>query len=91
MPGQVTINLDNWKVLVGKATGKKWNDFTITTWYMVEHTCEFLNKLKVRKIPVRYIFHDPTGDNQKLVKCKESKDGVILQPLGFEFTSQDTM
>jgi hypothetical protein len=25
-----TINRDNWKILVCKATGKKWSDFTVT-------------------------------------------------------------
>ena len=33
----VTINHDNWKVLVCEATGKKWSDFTVmkVTWWSV--------------------------------------------------------
>ena len=33
-----TINCDNWKVMVCKATGKKWSDFTVTKGKMVERT-----------------------------------------------------
>ena len=42
----VSINHDNWKVLVCKATGKKWSDFTVTKGDMVEHSCEHFHKLK---------------------------------------------
>ena len=42
----VTINRENWKIMVCKATGKKWSDFTVTKGEMVERTCEHLNKLK---------------------------------------------
>ena len=48
----VTINRDSWKVLVCKATGKKWSDFTVTKSDMVEHTCEHLHKSKTHGIPV---------------------------------------
>jgi hypothetical protein len=48
----VTINHDNWKVLVCEAIGKKWSNFTVTKSDMVEHTCEHLHKLKTRGIPV---------------------------------------
>ena len=34
----VTINCNNWKVMVCKATGKKWSDFTVTKGEMVEQT-----------------------------------------------------
>ena len=42
----VTINHDNWKVLVYKATGKKWSDFTVMKSNMVECSCEHFHKLK---------------------------------------------
>ena len=51
----VTINCDNWKVLVCKATGKKWSDFTITKSDMVESTCKHFHKLKSWGIPVPYV------------------------------------
>jgi hypothetical protein len=66
----VTINRDNWKVLVCKATGKKWSDFTVTKSDMVERTCEHLHKLKTRGIPVRYVRLDPAGENQKTGKTR---------------------
>lgn len=81
MSANVTINHDNWKILVCEATGKKWNDFTVTKSDMVEHTCEHLNKLKAYDIPVRYIQLDPARENQKPEKCARSKDWVILQCL----------
>jgi hypothetical protein len=42
----VTINCDNWKVLVCKARGKKWSDFTVIKSDMVERICEHFHKLK---------------------------------------------
>ncbi len=54
-PENVTINQDNWKVLVCKATGKKWSNFTLTESDMVERTCAHLHTLKSRNIPVHYI------------------------------------
>jgi hypothetical protein len=86
----VTINSDNWKVLVCKATGKKWSDFTVMKSDMLERTCEHLHKLKTHGIPVRYLRLDPAGKNQKLAKHAGSSDWAILQPIDFEFTSQDT-
>ena len=86
----VSINQDNWKVMVCEATGKKWSNFTMTKSDMVERTCEHLNKLKSRNIPVRNIRLDPAGENHKLAKRTGSSDWAILQPLDFEFTSWDT-
>jgi hypothetical protein len=59
---------------------------------MVEHTCEHLNKDKVRScnILMQYIRLDPTGESHKLAKCTGSSDWAVLQPLDFEFTSWDT-
>ena len=51
-----------------EATGKKYSDFIMTKSELVEHTCEHLNKLKARNIPVRYIQLDPAGKNHKLAK-----------------------
>jgi hypothetical protein len=47
-----TINRNNWKILVCKATGEKWSDFTVTKSKIVEQTCEHLHKTKSRSIPV---------------------------------------
>ncbi len=47
-PESTTIIHDNWKILVCKATGKKWSDFTQTKSDMVERTCDYLNKLRSR-------------------------------------------
>ncbi len=52
-PESMTINCDNWKILVCKAPGKKWSDFTQTKSDMVERTCEHLHKLKTSNIVVR--------------------------------------
>ena len=49
---RVTINHDNWKILVCKATGKKCIDFTQTKSDVVERTCKHLNKCKSRNISV---------------------------------------
>jgi hypothetical protein len=48
----LTINHDNWKVLICEATGKKWSDFTVTKSDMVERTYEHFHKLKTWGIPV---------------------------------------
>ena len=42
----VSIDHDNLKVVVCKATGRRWSDFTEKKSGMVEHTCEHLHKLK---------------------------------------------
>jgi hypothetical protein len=70
----VTINCDNWKVLVCKATGKKWSNFTVTKSDMVERTCKHLHKLKTWGIPVRYVQLDPAGVNQNL----QNSLGVVI-------------
>ena len=89
-PENATIDQDNWKVLVCKATGKKWSNFTQTKSNMVEKRCEHLHKLKLRNIPVRYVRLDPSGENQKLAKHAASSGWAILQPFDLEFTSHDT-
>ena len=86
----VSINRDNWKVLVCEATGKKWSDFTVTRSESVERSCEHFHKLKTRGIPVRYVRLDPAGENHKLAKRAGSSDWAVLQPIDFEFTSRDT-
>ena len=87
----VTINCDNWKVMVCKATGKKWSDFTVTKSKMVERTCKHLNKLKSRGIIIKYIRLDPAGENLQLSKHAGNSDWAILQPIDFEFMSHDTL
>ena len=77
--------------MVCEAAGKKWSDFIITKGEMVEHTCEHLNKLKSRGIPVRYLQLDLAGENLKLSKRAGSSDWAILHPIDFEFTSHDTL
>ena len=49
-----------------EATGKKWSDFTPTKKGMVEHTCEFMYKMKQRGIPISAIWLDPVGENKEL-------------------------
>jgi hypothetical protein len=51
----VTINHDNWKVLVCKANGKKWSDFTVMKRDMVDPTCKHIHKLKTWGIPVQHV------------------------------------
>ena len=80
----------NWKILVCKATGKKWSDFTETKSGMVERTCKFLHKMKTRGIVTRYVRLDPSGKNQALAKQAESVEWKELQPIDFEFTARDT-
>ena len=87
----MTINCDNWKVLVCKATGKKWCDFTVTKSDMVEHTCNHMHKLKMRGIPLQYVLLDPAGETQKLAKRAGSSDWAMLQPMDFKFMSRDTL
>ena len=60
-----------WSVLVCKATGKKWSNFTQTKSDMVERTYEHLRKLKTRNILVHYIRLDPLGKNQKLANVRQ--------------------
>ena len=76
-----TINRDNWKVLVCKATGKKWSDFTVTKSDMVEWSCKHFHKLKTHRILVHYVRLDPAGENHKLAKCAGSSDWAALQPI----------
>jgi hypothetical protein len=61
----VTINHDNWKVIVCKVTGKKWSDFTVTKSGMVKRTCDHLHKLKTCGIPVQYVLLDPAGERRE--------------------------
>ena len=57
---------------------------------MVEPTREWLNKMKTRKIPVKVIRLDPGGENVKLEKHCSTQEWQNIQPIEFEFTSQDT-
>ena len=66
--GVVELNRKNWKLMVDEFTGKKWSEFTGTKSGMVEPTCEFLNKMKARGIPVKTIRMDPGGENLALEK-----------------------
>ena len=76
-PESVTINRDNWKILVCEATGKTWSDFTQMKRILVERTCEHINKLKYRSMPVGYISLDPSDKNQKPAKHAVSSDWAI--------------
>jgi hypothetical protein len=79
-----TINKKNWRIMVDKATGKKWSSFHDSKSGMVEPTCELLNVLKSKGLPVKKIRLDPAGENVKLEKRAKSTDWAIL------FTSRDT-
>ena len=80
----------NWKSIVDEATGMKWCNFTTTKSGMVERTCEWLNQMKARNIPVLIVRMDPGGENIKLEKRAKSVDWQSLQPIDFEMTSRDT-
>jgi hypothetical protein len=85
-----SISKKNWRIMVDEATGKKWSSFHNSKAGMVEPTCELLNVLKSKGLPVTKIHLDPAGENAKLEKQAKSADWVILQPIDFEFTSRDT-
>ena len=84
------LNNKWWKSIVDESTGKKWSDFTMTKGDMVKRTCEWMNKMKAKKIPVLKVRLDPAGENVKLEKRAGSADWQSLQPLDFEFTSRKT-
>ena len=83
------LNKD-WKIMVDEATGKKWCYFTENKSEMVESTCKLLHKMKSKGIPIKCIQLYQAGENLKLEKRASSVDWTHLQPLEFEFTSQDT-
>lgn len=70
--------------------GKEVSNFTTTKSYIIELTCEHLNKLDSRNIPVCYIQMEPAGENVKLSKHAENTEWATLQPIDFEFTSHET-
>jgi hypothetical protein len=63
-----TINKKNWRRMVDEATGKKWSSFHDSKSGMVEPTCELLNVLKSKGLPVRKICLDPVGENVNMEK-----------------------
>ena len=84
------LHRQQWKIIVDEATGKKWCDFTTTKAGMVEPTCEFMNIMKSKGIPIRVIRMDPGGENVKLEKRLQTADWQGLQPIDCEFTSRNT-
>lgn len=62
------ISKKNWRIMVDEATGKKWSSFHDSKVGMVEPTCELLNVLKSKGLPVTKIRLDPAGENVKLEK-----------------------
>ena len=42
----VTVNCDNWKVVVCEVIEKKWSNFTVAKSDMVERACEHFTNLK---------------------------------------------
>ena len=78
------------KIAVDEATGKKWSNFSKTKNEMVKPMCEFLHQIKTRDNAIKIIRLDPAGDNHKLEKRRATVDWKELQPIEFEFTSQDT-
>ena len=58
---------------------------------MVERTCEFLNLMKSRNVPIKCIRLDPAGENSALQSRVQSVDWQSLQPIKFEFTSRETL
>ena len=55
-----------WKIIMDEATGKKWSNFTPTKKGIVQCTCEFMQKMKQKGIPVSKIRLEPAGENKKL-------------------------
>ena len=55
-----------WKIVINECTGKKWSNFTPTKRGMVECTCEFMQKMKQKGIPISIIWLDPSGKNKEL-------------------------
>ena len=52
--------------------------------------CECLHQMKTRGNVIKIIRLDPAGENHKLEKRCATADWKELQPIEFEFTSQDT-
>ncbi len=44
-----------WEIIADEATGKKWSSFHDSKSAMVEPTCELLNVLKSKGVPVKKI------------------------------------
>ena len=84
---EVALNKKKWKSIVDEALGKKWSDFTPSKSGMVEPTCEWLNLMKKRGIPVKIIWLDLGSENMKLEKRVKLATWQGLQPVDFEFTS----
>ena len=72
--GVEELNKKHWKVIVDEKTGKKWSEFSEKKNGMVEPTCEWLNKMKARGVPVKIIRMDPGGENFKLEKRCASQE-----------------
>ena len=53
--GEVELKKKHWKIIVDEKMGNKWSEFSETKIGMVEPTCEWLNKMKTRKIPVKVV------------------------------------
>jgi hypothetical protein len=64
--------------MVDEATGKKWSSFhDHSKSAIVEPTCELLNVLKNKGLPVRKVRLNPAGENVKLKKQTKSADWAI--------------
>jgi hypothetical protein len=86
----MTVNCDNSKVMVCKAIGKTWSDFTVTKSDMVKHTCEHLHKIKSQGIPVWYVHWTQWEKIKLLAKGTGSSDWAVVRPIDCEFTSCNT-
>jgi hypothetical protein len=87
--GEHTIAWKHWHNFVDKVTGKKWV-VTETKDGMVEPACEFLHVLKKKGMGVEKVRLDPSGEDESLERRTKTTAWKELQPIKFEFTSQDT-
>ena len=53
--GVEELSRKNWRLIADEYTGKKWSEFSETKSGMVEPTCEFLNIMKARGVPIKSI------------------------------------
>ena len=53
--GVKELNQKHWKIIVDEKTGKEWSKFSETKIWMVEPTCQWLNEMKTRGIPIKAV------------------------------------
>ena len=82
------VPLKVWHIIMDELMGLKFSNFFKTKAAMVEPTCELLNKWKMNKMPVKIIWMDNAGENNKLKERSESANWKL--GIDFEFTARVT-